>query len=67
MPQNTTQNPHDFATAFPWLWNRLREKSTWSGLSLVVICLLVLFGLPIVKMLAWLGLAYGVYTISTAG
>lgn len=50
-----------------WLWRRLTEKSTWSGLSLVVICIVVLLGLPIVKVLAWLGLVYGLYSVLTEG
>ncbi|MBP1153045.1 MULTISPECIES: hypothetical protein [Methylocaldum] len=49
-----------------WLVNRLTEKSTWSGLSLVVICSLVLLGLPIVRTLAWVGLAYGLYSMFSA-
>jgi|GEM_PF-1661792 len=49
-----------------WLLNRLTEKSTWSGLSLVVICSLVLLGLPIVKTLAWVGLLYGLYSMFSA-
>ncbi|HYE37401.1 hypothetical protein [Methylocaldum sp.] len=46
-----------------WLGHRLMEKSTWSGVSLVVICVLVLLGLPIVKTVAWIGLLYGLYSI----
>jgi len=49
-----------------WLLHRLTEKSTWSGLSLVVICSLVLLGLPIVKTLAWVGLLYGLYSMFSA-
>lgn len=49
-----------------WLLNRLTEKSTWSGFSLVVICSLILLGLPIVKTLAWLGLLYGLYSMFSA-
>lgn len=53
--------------AYQWLWLRLTEKSTWSGLSLIIMCVVVLLGLPIVKVLAWLGLAYGIYSMITAG
>ncbi len=53
-------------SASHWVWNRLTEKSTWSGISLIVICSLVLLGLPIVKALAWLGLLYGIYSTFSA-
>lgn len=77
MPIKSTDSPstgrlqeppvHGSGTTTQWLSHRLMEKSTWSGASLVVICLLVLFGLPIVKIVAWLGLIYGIYSMVAPG
>lgn len=53
--------------ASSWLLGRLMEKSTWSGVGLVAVCALVLMGLPIVKLVAWIGLIYGLYSIFSAG
>ncbi|HYE37260.1 hypothetical protein [Methylocaldum sp.] len=58
MDDNRTESAPSY-----WLRHRLTEKSTWSGMSLVVICALVLLGLPIVKTLAWFGLLYGLYSM----
>lgn len=49
-----------------WLFNRLTEKSTWSGLGLVIICSLILLGIPMIKIFAWIGLIYGLYSMFSA-
>jgi hypothetical protein len=61
--ERTTNRP-EFSQQ--WLFNRLTEKSTWSGLGLVIICGLILLGMPIIKIFAWLGLIYGLYSIFSA-
>ena len=45
-----------------WLKNRLKERTTLDGASLIIICgsIIVLGG--IVKIVAWAGLAYGLFT-----
>lgn len=48
-----------------WIADRLADRSTWSGMSLIVISSLVIVGAPIIKTLAWFGLAYGLYTVAT--
>jgi hypothetical protein len=48
-----------------WVAHRLADRNTWSGLSLVVLSALVIIGAPIIKTLAWVGLAYGIYTMAT--
>jgi hypothetical protein len=49
-----------------WLLSRLTEKSTWSGVGLVILCTLILLGIPILKLVAWIGLIYGIYSIFSA-
>lgn len=63
-PTPEPRTPH--STPSQWLKHRLLEKSTWSGLSLAAICVMVLMGLPIVRTLAWFGLLYGLYTAFTS-
>jgi len=45
-----------------WIKDRLKERTTLDGVALIVICgsIIVLGG--IVKMVAWAGLAYGLFT-----
>ncbi len=46
-----------------WVMDRVGERTSLDGLTLVVICgYVILFG-GIAKLLAWLGLAWGVYTL----
>ena len=46
-----------------WLKDRIKERTSLDGVSLIVICgSVILFG-GIAKLLAWAGLAWGVYTL----
>ena len=46
-----------------WIMDRVGERTSLDGVSLIVICgSVVLFG-GIAKLLAWAGLAYGIYTL----
>ena len=46
-----------------WIMDRVGERTSWDGLTIVVVCGSVfLFG-GIAKLLAWAGLAYGIYTL----
>lgn len=46
-----------------WLKNRIKERTSLDGVSLIVICgSVILFG-GIAKLLAWAGLLWGVYTM----
>ena len=46
-----------------WVMDRVGERTSLDGLTLVVICgSVILFG-GIAKRLAWLGLAWGIYTL----
>ena len=46
-----------------WIMDRVGERTSWDGLTFVVVCgSVILFG-GIAKLLAWAGLAYGIYTL----
>ena len=46
-----------------WVKNRLPERTTWDGATLIAICGgVILFG-GIAKLLAWAGPAWGIYTL----
>ena len=46
-----------------WIKDRVKERTSLDGVSLIVICgSVILFG-GIAKLLAWAGLAWGVYTL----
>ena len=50
-------------TAKDWIMDRVAERTSWDGLTIVVVCgSVILFG-GIAKLLAWAGLAYGIYTL----
>lgn len=51
----------NIATA--WVKARLGERTSWDGGALIAISVLVLLAKPIVNLVAWLGLAWGVYTL----
>lgn len=45
-----------------WSLDRLKERTTYDGLTLIVVCgSIIIFG-GIATKLAWLGLAYGIFT-----
>jgi len=46
-----------------WVMSRFSERTSWDGITIIAVSILVLCGVPIVKMLAWPVLAYGVYTL----
>jgi len=46
-----------------WIMDRFYERTSWDGVTIVVVCgSILLFG-GIAKLLAWAGLAYGIYTL----
>jgi len=45
-----------------WIKNRLKERTTLDGAALILICGSVIVLGGIVKMAAWAGLAYGIFT-----
>ena len=46
-----------------WIKDRITEISTWSGLSLVVVGLLWIFAASLFNWVAYLAIAWGVYSI----
>lgn len=55
-----------FNIAMLWIKARLGERTSWDGGMLIAVCLLVLVANPIVKLVAWGGLAWGIYTLVKA-
>mgnify|MGYP003304790982 CR=1 FL=1 len=41
---------------------RLGERTSWDGATIIGVSLLILLAAPIVKLLAWPALAYGLWT-----
>ena len=47
-----------------WIMDRFYERTSWDGVTIIVVCgSILLFG-GVAKLLAWVGLAYGIYTLS---
>ena len=42
---------------------RLAERTSWDGATIIGGAVLILMGAPIIKMLAWPALAWGIYTL----
>jgi hypothetical protein len=48
-----------------WIKDRLHERTTWDGGVVIGISVLVLLASPIIKWVAYAGLAYGAWTLIT--
>lgn len=46
-----------------YIKDRLAERTSWDGLTLIAVSLLIIVAAPIVKLLAWPALAYGIWTL----
>jgi len=51
------QNLKDFVKA------RIAERTSWDGATIVGVSILVLVGAPVVELLAWPALVYGLWTL----
>ena len=51
-----------FHATIDWLQDRLRERTSWDGLTIIVLSILALVASPIIRYVGWLGLAYGIWT-----
>ena len=50
-----------------WVKDRLGERTSLDGVALVAVCgSIIMFG-GLVKIAAWLGLVYGIYTLVQKG
>jgi hypothetical protein len=50
-------------TLIDWAQKRITERSSWDGLTIIVISILALVASPLIKYAAWLGLGYGAWTL----
>ena len=46
-----------------WLKDRVKEMSSWSGASLIVLGAFILLGGPFIKLLAWAAIIWGIISI----
>ena len=46
-----------------WVMARMAERTSWDGITIIGGSVLILMGAPIIEMLAWPALAWGVYTL----
>ena len=46
-----------------WVKSRLAERTSWDGAMIIGMSLLVLAAAPIVKLLAWPALGFGLWTL----
>jgi hypothetical protein len=50
-------------TVVDWAQKRITERTSWDGLTIITLSFLALIASPIIKYFAWLGLAYGGWTL----
>lgn len=48
-----------------WLQDRMRERTSWDGVMIIVISVVALLATPLIRYLAWFGIAYGIWTVWT--
>ena len=46
-----------------WVKSRIAERTSWDGAMIIGMSVLVLVAAPIIKLLAWPALAYGIFTL----
>jgi hypothetical protein len=46
-----------------WAQDRLTERTSWDGLTIIIISLMALVASPLIRYTAWIGLAYGIWTL----
>ena len=46
-----------------FIWDRISEISTWSGISLVILGVLILIGNSAVPILAYIAILWGIYSM----
>ena len=49
--------------AVDWIQARINERTSWDGVTIIIISFLVLVASPLVKYAAWVGLGYGAWTL----
>lgn len=46
-----------------WVQARVNERTSWDGVTIIMISLIALIATPLVKYAAWIGLGYGAWTL----
>ena len=46
-----------------WMQARINERTSWDGMTIIIISILALVASPLVKYAAWVGLGYGAWTL----
>lgn len=46
-----------------WIQERVNERTSWDGVTIIIISIVALIATPLVKYAAWAGLAYGAWTL----
>jgi hypothetical protein len=46
-----------------WAQARVNERTSWDGVTIIIISLIALIATPLVKYAAWVGLCYGAWTL----
>ena len=49
--------------AIDWIQERMKERTSWDGFTIIVISVLVLSASPLLRYAAWAGLVYGAWTL----
>jgi hypothetical protein len=49
--------------AVDWSQARINERTSWDGVTIIVICIIALVATPLIKYTAWAGLIYGGWTL----
>jgi hypothetical protein len=61
MSENTIVSTVNWA--IDWLQERMKERTSWDGFTIIFISVLVLSASPLLRYAAWAGLVYGVWTL----
>jgi hypothetical protein len=56
-------NSSNINSIIDWIQARISERTTWDGVTIIGVSLLALVASPLIKYAAWLGLAYGIWTL----
>ncbi len=49
--------------AIDWIQARINERTTWDGLTIIIISFLALIASPLIRYFAWIGIIYGAWTL----
>ena len=52
-----------FNYVIDWIQARVNERTSWDGVTIIIISIIALIATPLVKYAAWIGLGYGAWTL----